>query len=135
LTIHFSLKFSHIDEADTVSLSNLQVSQFCLLKFVLLLTYLNVNWRLVNELHFPFLFDHILVAGEYSTESGANSVGTGRNRVQMKLGRGDLGAKYECRAMNDALETAMLAWINVDVHGKPKIIHFLHVYAISLHFA
>jgi hypothetical protein len=45
-------------------------------------------------------------------------VGTGRNKVQLKLGRGDLGAKYECRAMNDALETPMLAWINVDVHGK-----------------
>jgi hypothetical protein len=45
-------------------------------------------------------------------------VGTGRNKVQLKLGRGDLGAKYECRAMNDALETPMLSWINVDVHGK-----------------
>jgi len=59
------------------------------------------------------------MTGEYSTESGANSVGTGRNRVQLKLGRGDLGAKYECRAMNDALETPMLAWINVDVHVRP----------------
>jgi hypothetical protein len=47
-------------------------------------------------------------------------VGTGRNRVQLKFGRGDLGAKYECRAMNDALESPMLAWINVDVHGKPR---------------
>jgi hypothetical protein len=37
--------------------------------------------------------------------------------------------------MNDALETPMLAWINVDVHGKPKIIHCLHVDAVSLHFA
>jgi hypothetical protein len=84
-------------------------------------------------LQFPFLFEHVLVAGDYSTESGANSVGTGRYRVQLKLGRGDLGAKYECRALNDALETPMLAWINVDVHGKHKIIHCLHVYFISLH--
>lgn len=59
------------------------------------------------------------MTGEYSTENGANSVGTGRNRVHLKLGRGDLGAKYECRAMNDALETPMLAWINVDVHVRP----------------
>jgi len=43
LTLHFSLKFSHSDETDKVSLSNLQVSQFCLLKSVLLLTYLNVK--------------------------------------------------------------------------------------------
>jgi hypothetical protein len=59
------------------------------------------------------------VTGEYVTENGSNGVGTGRNKIQLKLGRGDLGAKYECRAMNAALEAAILAWIRVDVHGKP----------------
>ncbi|XP_069698096.1 hemicentin-2 isoform X4 [Periplaneta americana] len=59
------------------------------------------------------------MTGEYSTENGANSVGTGRNKVQLTLGRGDLRAKYECRAMNDALDSPMVAWIKVDVHVRP----------------
>lgn len=59
------------------------------------------------------------MTGEYSTENGANSVGTGRNKVELTLGRGDLQAKYECRAMNDALDAPMVAWINVDVHVRP----------------
>ncbi|XP_021920979.1 uncharacterized protein LOC110830403 [Zootermopsis nevadensis] len=57
--------------------------------------------------------------GEYSSDNGANTPGTARNKVQLKLGRGDLGAKYECRTMNDALEEPMLAWVDVDVHVRP----------------
>ena len=60
----------------------------------------------------------IIFAGDYSTENGANSVGTGRHKIELTLSRGDLGAKYECRAMNDALDAPMVSWMKVDVHGK-----------------
>lgn len=58
------------------------------------------------------------VSGDYSTESGANSAGTGRNRVQITLSRGDLSAKYECRANNEALDTPMVSWVEVDINGQ-----------------
>jgi hypothetical protein len=38
--------------------------------------------------------------------------------VRLTLSRGDLGAKYECRASNDALESPMVASVEVDVNGE-----------------
>ncbi|KAL0273545.1 UNVERIFIED_CONTAM: hypothetical protein PYX00_006178 [Menopon gallinae] len=51
-------------------------------------------------------------------ESDMNGVGTGRNRIKVTIGRGDLGAKYECRAHNDALEVPLVSWVEVDVNGE-----------------
>ncbi|XP_018907387.2 uncharacterized protein nrm isoform X2 [Bemisia tabaci] len=56
---------------------------------------------------------------EYEMELGSNGVGTGRNRAEMTLTRGDLGAKFECRASNDALESPLISWIEVDVNVRP----------------
>lgn len=61
---------------------------------------------------------HLLVAGEFQMESDMNGIGTGRNRIKMTIGRGDLGAKYECRAHNDALEAPLVSWVEVDVNGE-----------------
>lgn len=51
-------------------------------------------------------------------ESDPNGVGTGRNKIKITIGRGDLGAKYECRAKNDALDEPMVSWVELDVNGK-----------------
>ncbi|GLG96057.1 Uncharacterized protein GBIM_02889 [Gryllus bimaculatus] len=59
--------------------------------------------------------------GNYEAESEANSVGKGRNRVRVTLGRGDLGARYECRAHNAALNAPMVSAVNVLVNGKKHI--------------
>ena len=59
-----------------------------------------------------------VTAGEYEVESGTNGIGLGRNRIRVTVSRGDLGAKYECRASNDALETPMISWVELDVNGK-----------------
>lgn len=56
--------------------------------------------------------------GEYEVESGANGIGLGRNRIRVTISRGDLGARYECRATNDALETPMISWVELDVNGE-----------------
>ncbi|KAK6619011.1 hypothetical protein RUM44_003393 [Polyplax serrata] len=50
-------------------------------------------------------------------ESDPNGVGTGRNKIKITIGRGDLGAKYECRAKNDALDEPMVSWVELDVNG------------------
>ncbi|CAG2054553.1 unnamed protein product [Timema podura] len=65
-----------------------------------------------NQTH----FGGRVVKGEYTAESGPNSVGTGRNKVHMTLGRGDLGAKYECRAENAALSAPIVSNIRVEVN-------------------
>ncbi|XP_034251543.1 hemicentin-1 isoform X2 [Thrips palmi] len=59
------------------------------------------------------------LGGDYTTEPGSNGAGTGRNSVRLALTRGDLGAKYECRATNDALELPMIASVEVDVNVRP----------------
>lgn len=51
-------------------------------------------------------------------DSDSNGVGTGRNKIKLTIGRGDLGAKYECNAQNDALEVPLVSWIELDVNGK-----------------
>lgn len=57
-------------------------------------------------------------AGNYKIEADTNGVGTGRNTVHLLIGRGDLGAKYECRADNDALEVPYVSSLELDVNGK-----------------
>ncbi|XP_067007165.1 nephrin isoform X1 [Anabrus simplex] len=57
--------------------------------------------------------------GEYTSESGGNSVGTGKNRIHATLGRGDLGARYECRADNAALTSPITSWVDIDVNVRP----------------
>lgn len=56
--------------------------------------------------------------GDYKIEADSNGVGTGRNTVHLQIGRGDLGAKYECRAFNDALEAPYVSSLELDVNGK-----------------
>ena len=51
-------------------------------------------------------------------ESDSNGIGTGRNKIKITIGRGDLGAKYECRAKNDALDEPLVSWVELDVNGK-----------------
>lgn len=50
--------------------------------------------------------------------SDGDGIGTGRNLIKLTIGRGDLGAKYECRASNDALDTPLVSWVELDVNGK-----------------
>ncbi|KAL1124449.1 hypothetical protein AAG570_001075 [Ranatra chinensis] len=58
--------------------------------------------------------------GDYESEPSSNGVGTGRNKVKITVGRGDLGARYECRANNDALTSPMKAWLEVEVNENAK---------------
>ncbi|XP_059487903.1 uncharacterized protein LOC132203822 isoform X4 [Neocloeon triangulifer] len=57
--------------------------------------------------------------GAFSADPGPNGVGTGVNRLQVTLGRGDLGAKYECKASSRALSADLTASIEVDVNVRP----------------
>lgn len=41
-----------------------------------------------------------------------------RKKVKITISRGDLGARYECRAQNDALETPLVSYVDLDVYGK-----------------
>lgn len=53
-------------------------------------------------------------------EADSYGIGTGRNKVKITIVRGDLGAKYECRAKNDALEEPMVSWVELDVNGESQ---------------
>nr|CAD7424395.1 unnamed protein product [Timema monikensis] len=77
------------------------------------------NFRLHEVLRTPQHETRERNSREYTAESGPNSVGTGRNRVHMTLGRGDLGAKYECRAENAALNAPIVSNIRVEVNVHP----------------
>jgi len=50
-------------------------------------------------------------------DADSNGVGTGKNTVQVHIGRTDLGAKYECRANNDALDIPYVSYVELDVNG------------------
>jgi len=48
-----------------------------------------------------------------------DGTGIGRSQLTVTLGRGDLGAKLECKASSPTLDVPMSAWVEVDVNGKP----------------
>jgi len=48
----------------------------------------------------------------------ADGTGIGHSQLTVTLGRGDLGAKLECRALSPTLDVPMAAWVEVDVYGK-----------------
>ena len=60
------------------------------------------------------------ISGEYTAEMGSNSVGTGRNKIKLRLGRGDLTSTYVCKAMNDALTEPITSSVQIDVNGEYK---------------
>ncbi|XP_075211629.1 neuromusculin isoform X3 [Lycorma delicatula] len=58
--------------------------------------------------------------GTYNAQSGPNGIGTGVSTITVRVSRGDLGAKYECRAHNDALlSSPILSWVEIDVNVRP----------------
>lgn len=50
----------------------------------------------------------------------ADGTGSGSSQLTVTLGRGDLGAKLECRANSPTLDVPMAAWVELDVYGKPR---------------
>ncbi|KAF4519679.1 hypothetical protein B566_EDAN003929, partial [Ephemera danica] len=64
----------------------------------------------------PFEEGYELRLSAFTAEPAANGVGTGISRLQVTLGRGDLGAKFECRAASRALDSPLLAAVEVDVN-------------------
>uniref|UniRef100_A0A1B6E6D7 Ig-like domain-containing protein n=1 Tax=Clastoptera arizonana TaxID=38151 RepID=A0A1B6E6D7_9HEMI len=56
---------------------------------------------------------------KYESESSGNGIGTGRSSVRVTVGRGDLGAKYQCRVTNDALVVPLVTWVELDVNVRP----------------
>lgn len=44
-----------------------------------------------------------------------------RKKVKITISRGDLGARYECRAQNDALETPLVSYVDLDVYGEQEV--------------
>jgi hypothetical protein len=66
----------------------------------------------------------MFVAGAFTTDPGSNGVGTGINRLQVTLGRGDLGAKYECRVSSRAISSPLTASVEVDVNGECKHLNY-----------
>jgi hypothetical protein len=60
----------------------------------------------------------MFVSGAFTTDPSSNGVGTGINRLQVTLGRGDLGAKYECRVSSRAISAPLTASVEVDVNGE-----------------
>ncbi|CAB3363001.1 Hypothetical predicted protein [Cloeon dipterum] len=57
--------------------------------------------------------------GAFTADPGSNGVGTGINRLQMTLSRGDLGAKYECRVSSRALSAPLVVSVEIDVNVRP----------------
>ncbi|KAI5742249.1 hypothetical protein M8J77_005061 [Diaphorina citri] len=49
----------------------------------------------------------------------SNGIGTARHSHKIVLTRGDLSAKYECRAYNDALNYPLISWVQMDVNVRP----------------
>jgi hypothetical protein len=66
----------------------------------------------------------MFVSGAFTTDPSSNGVGTGINRLQVTLGRGDLGAKYECRVSSRAISAPLTASVEVDVNGECEIFYF-----------
>ncbi|XP_054284692.1 hemicentin-2-like isoform X5 [Macrosteles quadrilineatus] len=42
-----------------------------------------------------------------------------RKKIKITISRGDLGARYECRVQNDALESPLVAYVDLDVYVRP----------------
>ncbi|XP_046675859.1 hemicentin-2-like isoform X6 [Homalodisca vitripennis] len=42
-----------------------------------------------------------------------------RKKIRITISRGDLGARYECRVQNDALETPFVSYVDLDVYVRP----------------
>lgn len=62
----------------------------------------------------------IHVTGQYINMTTADGTGSGSSQLTVTLGRGDLGAKLECRAISPTLDVPMAAWVELDVYGKPR---------------
>lgn len=56
-----------------------------------------------------------------------------RKKVKITISRGDLGARYECRAQNDALETPLVSYVDLDVYGEKEV--FLSAFLSYLQFS
>lgn len=69
----------------------------------------------------------VLSVDLYETESAGNGIGTGRSSVRVTIGRGDLGAKYQCRVTNDALTTPLVSWVELDVNGKVHLLISVYI--------
>ncbi|XP_060519272.1 titin isoform X2 [Cylas formicarius] len=56
---------------------------------------------------------------QYTANAMGDGVGTGRSKLQLTLGRGDLNARFECRVESEALDEPIISWITADVHVPP----------------
>ena len=65
-----------------------------------------------------------VLSGQYRNITEDDGTGVASSHLTMTLTRGDLGAKLECRGSSPVLETAMKAWVELDVYGKFTFISF-----------
>ncbi|XP_046400692.1 uncharacterized protein LOC124166984 isoform X2 [Ischnura elegans] len=64
-----------------------------------------------------------LIPSKAEVENAPGGSSKSRSKISLKLGRGDLGAKYECRVASPALGDQggmVLSWVEVDVHVRPR---------------
>ncbi|XP_071450004.1 uncharacterized protein nrm [Hetaerina americana] len=64
-----------------------------------------------------------LIPSKAEVEGAPGGSSKSRSKISLSLGRGDLGAKYECRVASPALADQggfVLSWVEVDVHVRPR---------------
>ncbi len=58
-------------------------------------------------------------SGKASSFEDPDGTGTGRNEVRLRLGRGDLGARFACQAENEAIrDNPMRETVRIDVNRE-----------------
>ena len=60
-------------------------------------------------------------SGKASSFEESDGTGTGRSEVRLRLSRGDLGARFSCRAENEAIQgNPLIEDVSLDVNRKEK---------------
>ena len=60
------------------------------------------------------------MAGKASSSEDADRTGTGRSELRLGVDRSLLGAKFECRAENEALSEPLVSSVQLDVSLRPE---------------
>lgn len=74
----------------------------------------------------------VQLSAQLQESKGERGAGDVAATFATALSRQDLGSRFECTAVNEALETPLRAWVELDLHGETRRACRLHTWVNAL---